>query len=326
MSNPKYTALPVAFDATQVEPQQPMEAIPPGWYPVVISDGETKANAGGAGVRMELEWTVLDGPFKGRKVFDGFNIQHPNAQTQEIAQRQFSAICHATQVLRVQDVSQLFQKPHQIQVDQEPGRWVGADNQTIDVQPGTQPPQGAKFYNAKNRFRGAKPAGEGAAAPSGTGAAPQWAAAPKPATAPAAAPAASLPAGATPPWLAKPGAAPTPATPAPAAAPAAAPVAPAAAPKGPKGPKGPKAAPKQEERKFHVFLPDGTVSDPKPESEVVKMLQSGMPMETMLAPEGGGDDSWKAAGEWGLGAAPAAATPPPAATPAGAPVAPPWLR
>lgn len=321
MSNAqKFTALPQVFDASTVAPQQPMEAIPGGWYNAEITDGEVKASGDGTGIRMELEWTALDGPYKGRKVWDGLNIQNNSVKAQEIAQQQLSAICHATGVIRLQDVQELFRKPHQIKVDIEGGRYVGPGNELLDPQPpvGSPPPAGCKYYEPRNRFRAAKALGDGAPVATSAGPAPAWAKAPAPAAAaPAAAPAAVAPT--TPPWGAKPGTpAPAPATTAPAAATPAAP----ASPKGPKGPK----ATKVKERKFHVFMPDGTVSAPKPESEVAAMLAQGMPPETMLNLEGGGDDDWKPAAEFNVGApAPSAAAPAPAAV-AGAPVPPPWAR
>lgn len=319
MSNTqKSTTLPQVFDASQVAPQQPMEALPPGFYNVVITDGEVKPGSNGTGIRMELEWTVLDGAFKGRKVWDGLNIENASAKAQEIAQQQLSAICHSTGVIRVVDVQEFFNKPHQIKVDVEAGRFVDANNNLLDPQPpaGSPVPMGCKYYEPRNRFRGAKAIGTGAPAATSAGPAPSWAKAPGAAATPP--PAAAAPA--TPPWAAKPGAAAAPAatTPPPAATTAA-----PAAGKAPAGPKGPKAA-KKAERKFHVFMPDGTVSPPKPESEVAAMLAQGMPAETMVNLEGGGDDDWKPAAEMGI-VAPAAPAPA-ASTPAGAPVAPPWAR
>lgn len=323
MSQPKYTSLPVAFDATQVQPAVPFEALPGGKYPAEITDGEIKPSGTGTNLRCELEFTVVDGPFKGRKVFDGFNYQHENAQTQEISQRQLSAISHSINVLRWQDVQELFRKPFLLQVKVEPGRWVDGQNKEVPVPvglPAGQPPPGAvKFYEAKNRFQGAQALDGSAPAGGSSAAAPAWAKAP--AAAPAAASPAAAPASATPPWAKAPASAAAPAPVAAATAKPAAP-APAAAPAGPKAP----AKKKEPERTFFVLLPDGTVQQPAvAESKVAEMIAGGMPLDTMVNP-GVEDAGWKPAGEYGFTNAPAPAAAPAAATAAGAPVAPPWAR
>lgn len=285
----KITALGINFNAADVAPSEAMEALPAAWYPVAITDGEVKVNDGGNGRRLAITWTVLEGQYKGRKVFDGFNFIHSNPQAQEIGQRDLSAICHATGVLNISDISQLFNKAHQIKVDVEAARHVDADGNTVE-----QPVPNGKTYAAKNRFKGAK-------AYTATGAT-------------TAAPAAAAPKAATPPWAA--------ATPAAAPAPAAAPVAteaPAASAvpekrkpgRPPKAPvaAAPAPAPKVE-RKFWVGL-DG-FDTMIPESEVVANFQKGMPLDTPLMVEG--ETDWKDAAAYGV-AVPGV----PAATPAPAP-------
>ena len=119
----KITKLAVAFDATQVAPQQGMDPIPAGWYKAFIADGEvvpsgkdpTKGNT-----RAALEFKVVDGDYKGRVVFEGLNIKHDNDVAQRIAHEQLSAICHAVGVLRPNDLKQLFGKPLMIKVTVRP--------------------------------------------------------------------------------------------------------------------------------------------------------------------------------------------------------------
>lgn len=324
----KITSLGVLFDASQVAPAAPMEAVPAGWYSVIISDGEVTVNDGGQGRRIALEWSITEGPFKGRKIFDGLNIIHSNPQAQQIAAGHLSAICHAVGVFQVQDVAQLFNKPHQIKVDVEGERWVDGDNNPVE--PNTP---NAKRYEPKNRFKGAK-AGSAPVATTGT--------AGSPATPPnwAAGAGASAPVSAPPNWAANAAAPATPATP-PAAAPATPPVTPpAAAPAGgkPKGKPGPKPKPKPApvaERMFFVGLEGPKYEAALPESTIAAWLAQGMPADTGICLEG--EDGWKTAADYGIGKAPAAApapapapvtpppaavTPPPAAAPAGD--VPPW--
>ncbi len=292
----KFTAF--NFDASKVAPAAPMEAVPPNWYNMVITDGEVAPTANGAGKLMKLEFQILDGDFKGRKAWDNFCYEHANPQTVEIAQQMISAICHATGVIQMQDVQQLFNRPFQGKLSLEPRRAVlGGETVALDT-------EGADIYEAKNRFKGAKLLGgasvaTGAAAPVGGVTAPGF-----------------VPPNWTQPG--KPGAVADPAKPAAPAAPAA-----PKAPTGPKPPKGPKAPPVvASTRKFFVFITPENIPL-KPEAECVAMLASGMPPETLISLAGadGGfiDDSWKPAASFNLGTPPAPAP----VTQPGAPVAPP---
>lgn len=104
------------FDATTVAPQQSFSPIPAGVYAAQIVDSDVKPLKSGKGTGLSLTFEVLDGEYKGRKVFGNLNVQHENAQAQEIAQAQLSALCHATGVIKLQDSSQLHNKPIRMRV------------------------------------------------------------------------------------------------------------------------------------------------------------------------------------------------------------------
>lgn len=306
------------FDATQVAPQQPLEPVPSGWYIAAMTESELVPTAAGDGLRLKYELTIIDGPYKGRKVFDGLNIKNQNPQAQEIAHQQLSAICHAVGTLRIQQSEELHNKPLGVKVVLEPQRADANDP--------------SKIYEARNQVKGFKPAvevtsspGNGAAsAPVATNGAPApatppWAAgnAAKPAAAATPAPAAATTSTAVPPWLAgKTAAAPAPAPAAPAPAPASAAAPATEAPKGPKGP-GKKKAAAPAERRFFVYIDDNNMPL-KTEAEVIAMIAQGMPEDTMVAPEG--TEDWKTPAEHGVS---------PKATPAAEAAStgkPPWAR
>lgn len=104
------------FDATNVAPAEARDLIPPGKYPAQIIESEMKPTQYGQMLKLTLE--LLDGPHKGRRVWDQLNLVYSkpgeadkSAQTVEIAQRTLSAICHAVGVLRVNDSEALHLKP-----------------------------------------------------------------------------------------------------------------------------------------------------------------------------------------------------------------------
>lgn len=176
------------FDAHNVDPKESFDAIPLGLYPndmapVMIVASEMRENNAKTGQYLWLELDVVDGPAKGRKLWDRLNLINPNAKAVEIAERTLSAICHAVGVMNVSDSEQLHGRVMLAKYKIKP-----ADGQ----------------YPASNEIGTYKPVTEQAQAtapaPAATAAPAQAAqAAPAPAVAPppAAAPAAANPA---PPW------------------------------------------------------------------------------------------------------------------------------
>jgi hypothetical protein len=99
------------FDANQVEPTATFEAIPAGKYMASIAASEMKATKGGDGSYLQLEFVVLDGAYKGRKVWDRLCLNHPNDLTQKIARGNLSAICRAVGVMQPKDSVELHNIP-----------------------------------------------------------------------------------------------------------------------------------------------------------------------------------------------------------------------
>lgn len=129
------------FDSTNIAPETTRDPIPAGTYLSHITESDLVAAKSGNGQNLKLTFEVLDGQYKGRKVFETLCVQHVNQDTQRIAQAKLSAICHATGLLRVQDSSELHYKPIKLNVT-------------------VQPP--ANGYDAQNRIKGyesANPAG-----------------------------------------------------------------------------------------------------------------------------------------------------------------------
>ena len=104
------------FDASQVAPSVPYETLPPGKYLVEITDSELKPTKAGNGEMLQLEFTVIDGEFKNRKVWDRLCLKHPNRETVKIAEANLSAICHSVGVLRLGESHELHHIPLVISV------------------------------------------------------------------------------------------------------------------------------------------------------------------------------------------------------------------
>ena len=99
------------FNANDVEPTTAYEPLPAGKYLAEITASEVKPTKSGNGVYLQLEFTVLDGPCKGRKAWDRLCINHPNELTQKIARGNLSAICRAVGVMQPRDSVELHNLP-----------------------------------------------------------------------------------------------------------------------------------------------------------------------------------------------------------------------
>ena len=104
------------FDAASVEPNAPLEALPPGDYVAQILQSEMRVTKAGTGQMLWLDMEVLEGPCKGRHVYDQLNLINPNPTAEEIAQRTLSAICHAVGKLQVADSEELHFQPLLVRV------------------------------------------------------------------------------------------------------------------------------------------------------------------------------------------------------------------
>jgi hypothetical protein len=165
----------VNFDATTVDPAQALEALPAGTYICTLTDSEQKENSSGTGHHMRMVFTVQEGEYKGRKVIETLNLWNKSEAAQEIAWREFSALCHATGVLQVQDTQQLHGQPVLLTLTVEESEQYGAQNRI-------------KAYDAV--MPGSAPQAPSTAQPPQAPAAPAAPAAPQPPPAPPAAPAA----------------------------------------------------------------------------------------------------------------------------------------
>jgi hypothetical protein len=108
------------FDAASVEPNAPLEALPPGDYKVQILQSEMRVTKAGTGQILWLDMEVLEGPLKGRHLYDQLNLINPNPTAEEIAQRTLSAICHAVDKLQVADSEELHFQPLLVRVAVKP--------------------------------------------------------------------------------------------------------------------------------------------------------------------------------------------------------------
>ena len=161
------------YNPAGVDTTDTFAAMPNGDYPYQFVESEIKESKATPGNQyLQLVAQVIDGPYKGKKVWVRLNLWNASAQTAEIANKEMARICEAIgQINPVQDSAELHNRP-----------FIG---RTIYVPPNNG-------YDEGNDIKGFKPFVAGTAVPAG--------AAPAQAAAPAGAP----PAGATPPQQGQP--------------------------------------------------------------------------------------------------------------------------
>ena len=209
----------INFDASKVEPNAVMEAIPAGWYNVMVDQSEMKPAKAEGNFYLEVRLSVLDGQYVNRKLFTRMNLRNNNPQAQEIAYKELSGLCRAAGKMQVGDSAELHGIPLKVKVKVKAadGQYEASNDVTnfANINQATAP--GAVAPPAAAPW--APPAAPAAQAPQA------WAAPQAPAQqfAPPQAPVQAAPAAWAPPAVQQPWAA-APAAPAPAPAPQAPPV------------------------------------------------------------------------------------------------------
>lgn len=106
-----------SFDATKVAPDAGNVApVPAGVYVAQVIESNVASLKSGNGTGLTLVWQILDGPSKGRRVWQALNVQHTNPEAERIAQAQLSAVCHAVGKPRIVDSAELHNRPCRIKV------------------------------------------------------------------------------------------------------------------------------------------------------------------------------------------------------------------
>ena len=104
------------FDASQVAPQASTGPVPAGTYLAHVIESDVQPLKSGNGTGLKLTFEIIDGQYKSRRIWENLNIQHSNEDTQRISQSQLSALCHAVNVIKLQDTAALHLKPLHIKV------------------------------------------------------------------------------------------------------------------------------------------------------------------------------------------------------------------
>lgn len=104
------------FNANEVDPSVGFEAVPEGKYLAVIVGSDEKSTKSGNGSYTQFEFEVVDGEYKGRKLWSRLNLNNPNTTAVAMARAELSAICRAVGVMVPRDSVELHNIPLYIDV------------------------------------------------------------------------------------------------------------------------------------------------------------------------------------------------------------------
>lgn len=101
------------FNASEHEAFQDFSPLPQGVYRMAVEASELKATRAGNGTLLCITWTVLEGQYHNRKVWQNINIDNQSAAATQIGKRQLADLVRACGLERINDSSEL----HGIPVD-----------------------------------------------------------------------------------------------------------------------------------------------------------------------------------------------------------------
>ena len=103
------------FDSTNVKSDS-FDALPDGEYPVIVTESKMKETKAGDGAYLQLNLSVLEGPYKGKTLFDRLNLKNPNPLVMDIANRQLAGLCKAVNKEKIRDSGELHNIPVTVKV------------------------------------------------------------------------------------------------------------------------------------------------------------------------------------------------------------------
>ncbi len=95
------------FNASEHQDLESFDAIDPGEYIGKIVESEMKENNAKTGSYLKLKFQITQGKYAKRILWTNLNLDHPNPDAVEIANRHLAAICKAVGVLAPEDSEQL---------------------------------------------------------------------------------------------------------------------------------------------------------------------------------------------------------------------------
>lgn len=116
------------YHADHDDGERSVEAVPAGEYICVVEDSDYVDNKKGTGRMLKLTYQIIDGPFKGQKIFENLSLEHENQQTVTIARKALNSLCAAVDIVELKDSSQLHNIPLRLDIGIKENEEYGKQN------------------------------------------------------------------------------------------------------------------------------------------------------------------------------------------------------
>jgi hypothetical protein len=92
--------------------QRDYENLPDGIYALEVTQSEVAPTSKGDGTILKLRYGVVEPEeYKGKLIFGNITLENPNAQAQEIGQKQLASLCRSVGLSEIEDSEELhFQR------------------------------------------------------------------------------------------------------------------------------------------------------------------------------------------------------------------------
>jgi hypothetical protein len=165
------------FDTNSVEKRESnYELLPAGWYTAQVTESEIVKLNSGNGSALKLTIEVLQDGYRGRKVWARLNVQHSNPKAETIAQQQLRELCDSIGVVRMQDTTELHNKPMcvKVKIRKDDSGQYEDQNEVTGFKPAGGSPAHGQAMAAGMAQRSGPPAAAAPAAAAGASS-PPWA-------------------------------------------------------------------------------------------------------------------------------------------------------
>jgi len=109
--------------------EESFDVLPAGEYQAIVENSDYVENNKGTGKVLRLTYQVIDGPLKGRKMFENLNLENVSAQAQEISRKALNSLCLAVGISTVvKDSAELHNRPLKIDVTVKDDKQFGKKN------------------------------------------------------------------------------------------------------------------------------------------------------------------------------------------------------
>lgn len=111
------TYLGQKVNASALPPADTMEPVPEGEYMLSLVSTEAKETKDKTGKLLNCEYVILEGEYKGKKIFGMFNLWNKSDKAKEIAWRQLGELCRAVGYYKeLEDTKSICQLPFKAKV------------------------------------------------------------------------------------------------------------------------------------------------------------------------------------------------------------------